>query len=319
MDVKNTLIAECNAMVKFAFGSGLKVPDKIVEVLQSSIVTLSNKDENKDENDLNIYNDEELKCMENLAIIHNKLVVIISPAKPNTLVFFEKENKKKIFGFLGPVALIRRMMTIAILSLISLIIISISPEVNGSPESFGLTTNHGYSLLINQLFLMSAASIGASFAALFQVSEYIKNATYNPMYESTYWVRFVLGLLAGTMLATLIPIDIFTQKETVTTLNQGFERPILALLGGFSASVVFRILTRLTSTIESLFKGDAKELIATQEAAFNIKMQQQSMQARLEMLNSLKEFQSKLSSGQDINSLQEELNKIQNSLMNQNP
>ncbi len=309
MEIKNILINECSAMVRFALGAGLKVPGNVVQNLQKCIST---DDEQEKPHDIN----EELKCIESLTNIHNQLSIIISPAKPSSLLFFEKEDKHRFFKFLGPVSLIRRMMVIAILSLTSLILLSISPDVNGSPDSFGLTTNHGTSLLINQLFLMSAASIGACFAALFQVSEYIKNANYNPMYESTYWVRFVLGLLAGTMLATLIPIELFSNEGSVTVVSQGFERPILALLGGFSASVVFRILSRLTATVESLFKGDAKELIAVQEAAFNIKMEQQNINTRLEMINNLKDFQSKLNSGEETKILQDELNKIQNSLMN---
>jgi hypothetical protein len=98
---------------------------------------------------------------------------------------------------------------------------------------------------------MSAAGIGAGFAALFRVNRYVANGTYDPKYESSYWVRFVLGITAGIVLSSLVPI---TQDQS------GFTRPLLCLLGGFSASVVYRIMSRLVDTLESLVQGDPREL-----------------------------------------------------------
>jgi len=244
--------------------------------------------------------------------VHSQLSKIVAPAKPKTLALFEKEEKDTFVKFLGPVPLVRRMMLIAIFSLIALVGLSSSTYVNGDPSSFGLTTNSGTSLLVNQLFLMSAASIGTSFAALFQVNDYIKNATYDSMYESTYWVRFVLGLLAGTMLATLIPIESLGDANSTTN---GFGRPLLSLVGGFSASVVFRVLTRLTTAIESVFQGDVKEVLASQEITNNMKLEQQNIQNKLQLLNQLKTLQSSMNAGSDSKALIDELNQIQNSLL----
>lgn len=67
--------------------------------------------------------------------------------------------------------------------------------------------------------------------------------------HSSDWVRFNLGLIAGMVLAVLVPID---------TGSKTFERPLLALLGGFSASVVYRILQRLVDTLESSCRSMAE-------------------------------------------------------------
>lgn len=310
MLVKETIFLECNAMLKYALGKGLNVPNSVVQNIVDCQKSSSKIDSNAEKND-----DSTTQCLLQLNKSHSQLSKIVSPAKPNTLVLFEKEEKSSFFKFLGPVGLVQRMLIIAIFSLIALICLSISPYVTGDPKSFGLTTNHGISLLINQLFLISAASIGASFAALFQVNSFIKDATFDPMYESTYWVRFTLGLLAGMMLATLIPLETF---DNANGQIDGFERPLLSLIGGFSASVVFRILTRLTTAVETIFKGDIKEIIESRDLVNNMKIEQLNIQNKIQLLNELKTLQDMMTQGSDSKVLIEELNQIQNNLLDNN-
>src|SRR5262245_23766312 len=57
-----------------------------------------------------------------------------------------------------------------------------------------------------------------------------------PHLQHLYWIRFALGLLAGVLLAELVPTD------TSHSVYHGVAKPTLALLGGFSASVVYRLL-----------------------------------------------------------------------------
>ncbi len=313
MLLEQEILSECVAMAKYALGQGLNVPNDIIESVnnaQKIIEKKYNKSEADKQTDSKDVDDN--SYLSSLNNAHAELSKLVAPARPNTLELFDSEQKNSFFNFLGPISLARRMMLIAILSLVALIGLSVSKYVNGSPESFGLTTNHGISLLINQLFLMSAAAIGASFAALFQVNGYIKNSTFEPMYESTYWVRFVLGLLAGTMLATLIPLDSVHDK------TGGFERPLLALIGGFSATVVFRVLTRLTSAVETIFKGDMKEITAQKELANNMKIEQQNIQNKMALLSQLKNLQSKMGDGSVPKELVDELTQIQNGLLGNN-
>jgi hypothetical protein len=37
------------------------------------------------------------------------------------------------------------------------------------------------------------AGLGACFAALFLANRYIAEGTFDPKYESSYWIRFILG------------------------------------------------------------------------------------------------------------------------------
>ena len=90
-------------------------------------------------------------------------------------------------------------------------------------------------------------------SALFTAYRYISEGTYDPKYESTYWLRFILGLMAGLLLPALIPIGGQAGDSTLT-------KPLLALLGGFSAAMLYRVLERLVNTVESLVQADSREL-----------------------------------------------------------
>jgi hypothetical protein len=45
---------------------------------------------------------------------------------------------------------------------------------------------------------------------------------------------------------------------------QGLAKPTLAMLGGFSSVVVYRILLRFVSIVESLIRGEKRDLVDTQ-------------------------------------------------------
>lgn len=69
---------------------------------------------------------------------------------------------------------------------------------------------------------------------------------FDPKYEPSYWIRLLVGIMAGLILASLIPVD-------PDALN-GLGHPTLSLLGGFSASLVYRILNLLVSFVEDIVK-----------------------------------------------------------------
>src|SRR5438270_13746307 len=107
------------------------------------------------------------------------------------------------------------------------------------------------------MHLISAAGLGACFYALFKARRFITNGTYDPKYEPTYWVRFILGITAGTLLALLIPVGGSAGSVELT-------KPLLALLGGFSAEAVYRILLRMVETLETLVQGSDQQAIEEQ-------------------------------------------------------
>ena len=324
LSLRDQLLHECLAMARYALSSGSKVPGNLVQSLEALERRLSlipalpaqagdgSPPANKQEAEPpSVLRDQAGQDIQRLTLIHNQLAEIIAPATPRTLLEIEaaKENGLK---FIGPVPLVRRMVGVAIVSLTTFIGISLSPQVDGNPEKFSLFLNDGLSLFLNQLFLLSAAGIGASFSALFVAYRYIQDRTFDPLYESSYWIRFVQGLLAGVMLATLIPIESYQDKAGTF---QGFGQPLLALLGGFSADLVYRIINRLISAVESLVQGDTRDMVTAREQTSRARLAEQSVQNRLQLAARLTKLQHQLNTSPDPEQLRQELARIQDDLI----
>jgi len=302
--IEKQLLLECNAMAKYAFSSGLKVSGEIVKVLELySVKAEDDVTENSPSDSENSKAD--VTDIRQLSLVHGQLSDIIAPAKPSAILLLETDESG-FWKFLGPIPFIRHMLGIAIICLISAILLCMSEDVDGNPEHFNLFRNEGIPLLLNMLFLIASAGIGASFSALFTANRYITDRTFDPVFETTYWSRFVLGLMAGLMLAIIDPL----KDKNVS----GFGPPMLALLGGFSAVVVYRILNRMTTTLESMIQGDAKDTVAVREGAVKTRLEEKSSKERMQLSGMLTKFQSKLYSGASSKELQQEVERIQESL-----
>jgi len=112
--------------------------------------------------------------------------------------------------------------------------------------------------IFDLLFLLSASGLGASFAALYKANNYITTLTFNQDYQSTYWIQFLLGLISGLILAVVISEKTI---EGIEFLTKDIVRPLLAILGGFSADLVYTFLNRMVETLKSLFEGSPKEIV----------------------------------------------------------
>jgi hypothetical protein len=115
------------------------------------------------------------------------------------------------------------------------------------------------------------------------------------------------------MLASLIPIGGVDGGDFLAP--QGLEKPLLALLGGFSAAVVYRILQRLVDSVESLVRGDVRDTLAAQEQATKEKMAEQDVQNRLQLAARLTKLQQQMPSAQDPDAIAQELERIQSDLL----
>lgn len=80
----------------------------------------------------------------------------------------------------------------------------------------------------------------------------------------------------------------------------------MARLGGLSAPAVYRILTRLVDTLESLVRGDPREALALCE---------QVAQNRLDSAASLIRLQQRLNAGTSLDQINSELDRALESLM----
>lgn len=188
-------------------------------------------------------------------MLHKNLSTRVAPARPKTISLLYKEAEAGgWFNFLGPVGLIRRMMATTLLALVGFILIGLSSHVNTLSVTKGMLADQGIDLFLNLMFFLSAAALGACFNNLFEANKYIVRGTYDPKYESSYWIRFVLGLIAGLMMPVLLPVSLESQQSPVVGL---LTAPLLAMLGGFSASLFYRILERAVTTIDTLLTGNS--------------------------------------------------------------
>jgi hypothetical protein len=242
---------ECQAMALHAFAKGLSVPGSVMKALAQE--TQVDKTEQK---------------VVRLAAIHNRLSELVSPAKPETIVLMADEKAKASpFLFLGSVPLIRRMMLMAITSLLLLITLSLSTYINNENMVASMFDMEGTELLFVQSILMASAAIGASFAALFKANGYVTDGSYDPKYESSYWVRFVVGLIAGIILTQLIPINLNAVADAAAAstgtgaggVSHAALRITMALVGGFSANLVYKVLDRIVETVQSFISPPIAE------------------------------------------------------------
>jgi hypothetical protein len=103
-----------------------------------------------------------------------------------------------------------------------------------------------------QGFLLAAAGLGASFTILYQLRARVIRGSYPQSESFEVVVGLVLGLISGTILAQLLPVGDVGELGSLT-------KPTLALVGGFSFALVFRVLKAVVESVEALFGPDSEE------------------------------------------------------------
>jgi len=169
-------------------------------------------------------------------------------------------------------------------------------------------------LLFNLLFLIAAAGLGASFQALFQANRYVVAGTFDPKYESSYWIKFVLGLLAGLLLAELVPLGTGEATESKGIMG-GLGKPALAILGGFSAALIYRVINRLITAVESLVRGETTDIIATREQAVRVHASEEIGRNRLKLAGNLISLQQQIGAGASPEQLNRKIGQLLGELM----
>lgn len=225
-ELSDQLLIEATAMARYAFAAGKEVPPAILGSI--------------DPND-----------QAKLAEAHNGLAALVAPATPGTIRILEEEKKDGFGRYLGPIRLVRQLVIVALVFVAAFVAIATATDA-GAEATKGGTLGRGLSSLAVVGYLLTAAGMGAVFAALFKLHRYVEEGTYDRTYDASYWILIVLGLIAGLLLAQFIPIKSVAGDAT-------FSKPLLALLGGFAASAVHRILERLVVTLEALVRGDGSD------------------------------------------------------------
>lgn len=283
--LRDQILRECTEMVRYALSSGKRVPASLVGAVETALAAPASGPSD----------------LAALAAAHERLAKLVAPATPQALVLFADEEGKQhgVLRLPGPVRLVRRMSLAALVSVALFIGSSLSHYV--SHDSGDVLDSAGIALLANEVFWLASAGVGASFAMLFQVNEFIVDRSYDPKYESSYWIKFLIGVIAGFILVALIPLDGLeggaAAAGDAAGRAQALARPTLAMLGGFSASAVYRILNRLMSTVEGLFRADPREEAALREQAAGARAAEEAAATRLGMASRLVELRQQVAAG----------------------
>jgi len=299
--IREQYIQDSNLMLRYALNKGIAVPSSIVKTLESYILKDS-VDRGDCVRDSVFYDEKMVGDLKSLVNTHERLIKIVYPATPDSIRYLiQEENRPSVFKFLSPVSFVRQMMGAALICLVIFMLLSMLTYVSFVADD-NVMGSSGLPMLSNLLFFMAAAGLGASFAELFEADEYITKGTFDPIFLSSYWMRFVLGLIAGMLLATLIPMN-----EANTKLEL-LARPTLAMVGGFASSLVYRILKRFVETVEIMFGGKSKAIkVINREKS---KLIGDIKATRSKFTRQIAELSEALNSGVDPQKVKEKVEKI---------
>jgi hypothetical protein len=295
--LKEQLVRESGSMARRLATNGNRVPASLIQATEQFESALAQNQPIQ---------------MTALASTHERLARLAAPAKPGTLylldVHYQQAGRETS---LGPVKLVRDLVKVAMVCVVIFIVLSVIALVDAhqAVDVFGVEgpepaatarDNHTFlviKIILERVFWLAAAGIGASFAMLFQLNDQIVNRTFDPDENAAYWVKFFLGLVAGFILVALVPIGSATSAQGATTGAQALGPPTIALLGGFSASAVYRVLTRLVEALESIFSGGAREQASAAEKAASSRANEESLQGRMAVAGQLVDLQQRMAAG----------------------
>jgi hypothetical protein len=273
---------ECEAMAQHALSTGRTIPLEVVERLDQALsgadLAVSGStprrpsigDLPREEAVVGGTPAAERSPLASLYVAHGALAQIIAPATPGGVLLLAAERATHpLLYALGPLPIGRLMLGLAILSLLVLLGIPLSEEVN--PVNMGKTMMEltGFPLFIKEAYLFSAASLGSSFQNLQRINVVVSNGTFDPKFQSTYWTRWAMGVISGIIIAQLIFVFLL---HTPTTGPAGLKatigQPLLALLGGYSVDLVHGILSHTINTLGSFFRGSRDGMVDNQTRAW---------------------------------------------------
>lgn len=280
---------EARAMASRALDKGLVVPAPAVDALARF-------------EDAKKAHDAGAVPLSTLARVHAVLSKVVAPASPGLLVALHEDGAERGRPATGQLPIVRGFMAAAAISLVVFIGVSITPQIN-DPARGNFFTSAGLPLLVNELFYLSAAAVGASFSGLFQVNREISKGTFVPRLASVYWVQLVLGISAGFLMATVLNINSIAPSEKTGATRLVFSGALLALIGGFSSSVVQTVVERMNAALESIVRGSARQEIEVREKAGQLQIQEAIAKERMRTAVMMNDIARRLASGESPVSL----------------
>ncbi|MEO9806231.1 MAG: hypothetical protein ABJF04_23420 [Reichenbachiella sp.] len=291
--INEDLLSQCQAMLKYAIRQGKQLNTNNIQSLDHIIdlTEVSSGQKNTDQ----------------LVALYNYLITVVNPAKPSTIALLESSSGKDHFlSFLGPIPIFRQFMVVTVLSILLLIGLSLLPELNARTIQISILQGSGTTQLVLLTFLVASASLGTCFNTLFKMNGYLTKGTFDSSYNFTYWSRFCLGIVAGLLLSEFF-VNLVDSTASNGSASTGdplaslsyLLKPVLAMVGGFSANLVYQILNQLVNALEGVFKLNTKELIKQKAYEFQLKSEQQANNLRNESAKNLLELKQKLA-GQNL-------------------
>ncbi|MEM9547233.1 MAG: hypothetical protein AAGA77_14735 [Bacteroidota bacterium] len=141
-----------------------------------------------------------------------------------------------------------KCVIIAAISLVTLILISISGDVNEANQAKGLLNSSGLILFKNLIFICAASLLGVMFYLLKSFADKIKNYTLLPANAIELNASIIIGVISGFVIS-----ELFTYSfDNVGNDNIEFHKMTLALLGGFSSDAIFSGLQGIVNKFKNL-------------------------------------------------------------------
>lgn len=232
--IQDQVRRECRAMVRHLLASGKDLPPWIVSAVASAETSVSER------------------SFQELCLIHTQLADLVAPARPASILLVETEAPRGVGRLRGPLGILGQLALLNIVFLVALLGLALSPDVNEDPSAGDFFDSHGVPLLANLAFIVAAAGLGVSFGTLFEIQDRVLKRTFDPVSVIIYWTRLPLGIVSGVFLSNLLVGSIGGQN--------GLAKPLLALLGGFSAPLVHRLLTRLLDTVAKVVGSSTADM-----------------------------------------------------------
>lgn len=261
--LRNQLLLDCKAMAHYALKRGKTLPIAAAQTIDT-------------------FEETPQPAIDRLVQAHSMLAKLVDPATPQAIILLQQERETGgLLKTFGPVSLVRYMMLVAITFLIIFIGVVLTSYINDQETT--IFNSEGLPLFVNLLFLLSASGLGASFTALYKANKYITNLTFDPNYQASYWIRFLLGLISGLILSMVISENAIKSD----LLEEGIVRPLLAILGGFSADLVYTFLNRMVETFRSLFQGSTEAMVLAQTQELKAKYGTEVIDKQMQLAASL--------------------------------
>lgn len=119
----------------------------------------------------------------------------------------------------------------------------------------------------------------------------------------------ILGLIAGLILVELLPENLFAESSL-----GAFGKPALAMMGGFSASAVYRLLQRMVEVMETVVRGDSGQQAAAMQSQ-RVSAESESIRARGELAAGLLDLQREMQADPRLDQVRQQLTGLARQMM----